>query len=338
MRPTTFPRLVVADNVGVRIWDNADSITTDALQDATLTGMAGNATAVAYADDRLFVTGSDSTDSLFRFDNASSLTTGATPTATVPTTAFNGTPQSVVYKLEVDRADRLWITGGAGEIRLFSGASSLGASSTSQAAFTHPFGQIFNHAYDPMGDTLFGGQVSGPGVLGFDSPLTASGEGVTHDWTLIDTLTPSWLEVRSDKLFVASFNDPPLRIWNGISALSTTTAPDVVMARDTAALSSVNHLHLRGNTMTATNNDAVNGYRVLIYDDATALTASSAPNSTVTHADLVLPKKSILDANDNLYVLMSGSVLIFENATTAPSLKVKLDAYVDGATDMALMQ
>jgi len=54
----------------------------------------------------------------------------------------------------------------------------------------------------------------------------------------------------------------------------------------------------------------------------------------VEHADLLLPNRAYLDSDNYLYVLMSDGLLIFENATTTPSLKAHLSSDIGGADDL----
>jgi hypothetical protein len=141
----------------------------------------------------------------------------------------------------------------------------------------------------------------------------------------------------ADSLYTIDMVTQSVEIWRDISTISAAAAPDAVMS-PYMGLTDPFHLSFQGDTLVVTNNDAPADYRVLLYLDAGSITGDTEPDVTVEHADLVLPNRSYLDSNGFLYVMMSDDLLIFENATTTPSLKAHLSSDISGADDLLIVE
>lgn len=331
--PDTFPRLVVVDESGVMIWDNADLVTEDGAPDATLGGLAGRGLGLAVHDDRLFVASDDETSAVFIYDGASGLGDGSTNDETIPVSAFGDTALATIYDMAPDGAGNLWVD--TGSIRLFMDAASLDSSSSSRARYTHEWGdQIYSMAYDEEGDKLLGGQVSGAGVIVWDAPRSLSGESNEPDWTLGDGFTPTAMAIHADRLYVGSNLAPFLYVWYAISSQDGPGEPDVTLD----GLGDVRDIQVRGSTLVLTTHDFTAEHVIAIFLDVATIASDSTPDVEVTHGSMELPWKSHLTRSGDLYVMDQSGILVFQDATTSPSLRVHITTGLSSPNDMLLME
>ncbi|MBW2264325.1 MAG: hypothetical protein JRG91_20350, partial [Deltaproteobacteria bacterium] len=331
--PDTFPRLVVVDEAGVMIWNNADLITGDRAPDATLGGLTGRGLGLAVHHDRLFVASDDALSPVFIYDGASTLEDGSTNDETIPVSAFGDSALATIHAMEPDGSGNLWV--GYGYIRLFMDADSLTSSSSSRARYIHEWGdQIFSMAYDEEGGKLLGGQVSGAGVIVWDAPLSLSGESNEPDWTLHDGFTPTAMAIHADRLYVGSNLAPFLNIWYSISSQSSPAAPDVSLSE----LSDVRHIHSRGSTLVLTMQDFTASHAIAIFLDVASITSGSTPDVEIMHEDMELPWKAHLTRSGDLYVMDLSGILVFADATTSPTLRVHITTDLSSPNDMLLME
>ncbi len=328
-------RLFVADGTAVLIWDDAEDIDSDRTPDAALSGIDGNALGLALDGDRLFVGSSNSTTPVLIYDDASLIGHGETPDDNLNVAAFGDYPLSSINEMRVDEQERLWIN--SGFIRMFEGAQTLGSTSSSLAQYTHEWGpQIFSMVVDTAGDKLLGGQVSGAGVIAWNEPGSKSGETNEADWQLHAGISPASMAIHNDRLYVACWNPPYMQIWNNISTLSSSTAPDVTM-ESASDLDSAQHVSFRGDVMVVTVSNAPNTYKVNIYLNAGAIDGETSADFEITSEFMNLPRKALLDRRGNLFVMHGNGILIFGDATTSPYLKANLESDLSWPNDFVLM-
>jgi hypothetical protein len=341
--PSTFPRLVVANlntPKGVKIWDNVDTTTSDRACDATLGGMGSDgAIGLAIDSDRLFAASDSSTTPLFMWDNASTASNGTSPTDSLPVSAFAGTPLAMVYDMFVDAQGHLYICNGY--IRLFLNASSLSASSSSQAQFTHQWGQqIYAMASETAGNKLIGGQVSGAGMICWNNPAAKSGETNLEDWILQAGGTPSHMAVAGNRLYMTSNSAlgvmDYVNIWDNVSSISTGTAPTVTMGT-ASVLNSAVHVQVTNDILVVTINSPPT-YQVNIYANASSITGEVTPTQQITHANMVLPTQAHLANDGRLYVMDSDGILIFRGAATAPAFVCEITTNISSPRGFLIME
>jgi hypothetical protein len=330
-------RLVVAGDMGVLMWNSADSIGSDVAADVTL-GSVTEGYGLALDGNRLFVA-SQGANPLHIFDNADSLADAATSDAALSQAAFGGSALPDLYDMFVDGADRLWICDG-NSIRLFMDASALTSASTSRAQFTHAWSQLYTMGVDIAGDRLIGGQISGAGAVVYDSPASATGEGNTPDWTLAGGGLPRRMAVVGDRLYVASaVASAPwgyVNIWNNISSVDAAAAPDVTMG-SASNLDLAVDLLIRDNTLVVC---VTNGIvrKVNVYSGASSIGGEILPDREITDASMGIPKKAYLAGDDRLYVLAHDGVCVFENARTSPTFVVKIASGITSARDFVVIE
>jgi hypothetical protein len=325
--PVTLPRLVVSDpDAGVLLWDNADEITSDAAADATLGDLSGHALALALYGERLVVASSDGTYAFFIYDDIARIGDGASYDDRIGVDAVGGSALSQVGEMSADGEGNLWTVIYQGSIWLVREGASLGSASPGQVEFMHPWSQINSMELDVAGNKLLGGQISGAGLIVWNDPTSDTGTGNENDWTLHVASATSML-IDSDRLYVGCWNEPYLQIWNGISSITATAAPDATMAAG-SNLDEVWDVFVRDNVLVAcvftTGVSKVN-----VYLDAGALDGETAPDFEIDDALLDWPRKAYLDANENLYVMDSDGILIFSNALSAPALVTEITAAAD---------
>lgn len=338
-RPVNYPRLIVAQAGGIFIWDNIDEATGDPAADYTLGGFSGNGLGLAVCGDRLIAGSDNTTNALYFYDGIEELSDTSTPAAVIGTDELTSGALSQIYGMNIDSGNNLWLVSSdnIGSISLFANVPGITSSSTMKAQFSHNFQQIYSGVYDPVGVKLIGGQISGAGILVYDDPLNDTG-AQTEDWKLKDIAGIFCFALSGNSLYGCNLANSNILIWRNISGVSTTTEPDVTLNSASNGIDDPMYISIYGNKLVVTNQDGPSNYNVKIFLNASTINGSSTAASTITDTDLVIPTKALLDMNDNLYVLMNGSILIFENATTAPSLKAKIDTDITGAKDMLIVE
>jgi hypothetical protein len=227
----------------------------------------------------------------------------------------------------------LWVTNGSpGSVLLFENASTLTSASSDTAEYTHQWGQISDAAYLPGQDRLLGTQVSGAGLLAYDTATSATGT-VEEDWTF--STSSGWsMALEAGSLYVTGLSGgsgPYLRIYRNVSAITSTSAPTIEL---TTGLDDCLYLGVFHGRLAMS---CANPGRVFLFLDASAITSTSTPDVTITLPGNV-PRAAILDAVDNLYVRDSGQVYVYANATTTPTLQATLDSSVDSSAGMWLLE
>jgi len=326
-KPPTYPRLVVASASGVQIWDHADVLAAPRVADATLAGIDASALGLALHGDELFVTSSHPSNAVYRF--AATLADGATPTGAVTAASFGGALYAAHTKLQVDRNGDLWIAAG-GTLHLVASASTATAAS---AHFTHPWQQIFGMAYDETGDHLFGGQVSGAGLLVWNQAKARTGEVTAMDYALSST-SAFHAEIAADRLYVSHYAPPDVAVWDGISAVTAGRAPDHTLATLCDAGSSAELRYITVTTddvLIVIHNEIVGGTqieKVCMFKGASTMTAGRAPDAVASDPSLYPSAsnidKAVLTKDGRLFVLDRTGIAIFDHALDAPVFVTKL--------------
>jgi hypothetical protein len=334
--PVTLPRLVVSDSTaGVLVWDNADEITSDVAADATLGDLSGEPLALALFEERLVVASSDATHAFFIYDDIARIGDGESFADRIGIDAVGGSAMSQVAEMGADAEGNLWTVIYQGSIWLVREGASAGSGSPGQVEFSHPWMQINSMELDVAGEKLLGGQISGAGLIVWDDPLSAAGTGNENDWALRSDVSPTSMLIDGDRLYVGCWNAPYVLIWNGISSITAPAAPDATMAEG-SNLDQVWHVLVRDNVLVACVFDT-GVSKVNVYLDAAALSGETAPDFEIDDALLDRPRKALLDANENLYVMDSDGILIFSHALSAPALAAELTAAAD-PTDLLLVE
>jgi hypothetical protein len=305
------------------MWDHADEISSDEAADVTLGDLSGEALALALYEDRLVVASSDDTHAFFLYDDASRAEDGATYSDRIGVDAVGGDALWRVSEMSSDDDGNLWTVIYEGSIWLIREGASLGSGSPGQVEFMHPWMQINSMVLDHAGNKLLGGQISGAGLIVWNDPLSATGTGNEHDWDLHGADATSMV-IAGDRMYVGCWNEPFVQIWDAISSITATAAPDATMAGG-SNLDQVWHVSVRDNVLVACVHD-VSVSQVNIYLDAAALDGETAPDFEITDTLLNWPRKALLDANENLYVMHQDGMLIFSQALSSPSLAASLTA------------
>jgi len=320
----TLPRLVVSDaEAGVLMWDNADTISSDAAADAALGDLSGEPLALALHEGRLIVASSDATHAFFLYDDAARAADGESWDDRIGVEAVGGDALFRVAEMSADGAGNLWTVAYQGSIWLIREGASLGSGSPSHVEFMHPWSQINSMVLDAAGSKLLGGQISGAGLIVWDDPMSFTGTGNENDWALHNADATSMV-IDGERLYVGCWNEPFVQIWDGIASITAPAAPAAAMAAD-SNLDQVWHVFVRDNVLVACVHE-VDVSKVNVYMDAAALSGETAPDLEITDAALNWPRKAYLDANENLYVMHQDGVLIFRDALTAPALAASLTA------------
>jgi hypothetical protein len=336
---TEYPKLFVADDDGVRIWNGVAGLSSDQDADAVLDGPSGAALGLALFEDRLFVATDEATNALYIYDDASSLADGASNDDTIHTGAFAGdAPLFSVYEMFADTSGNLWID--YGYIRRFADAANLDNSSGSAAQYWHTWGpQLYSMAYDEATDMLIGGQVSGDGLVVWDDAATLSSEGNAHDWQLYAGTTPASLALEDDYLFLGNGSglEPFLLVFGDVSTLPPLSDPTAELGAD-SSLGAVHGVCVRNDLLFAAVNDPPL-YQIARFDDASTLAGDTDPDMLFDSTAMVMPTEVFLDVYGNLYAIEDTGIVIFGDAASdSPVWKVKLDTDVDSPNDIFVME
>jgi hypothetical protein len=331
--PATHPRLVVASAAGVQIWDHADELATATAADATLAGIDATALGLAVHVDDLFVTSTHPTSAVYRF--ATTLEDGATPTGSVSAASFGGALVASHTKLQVDANDDLWIEH-AGTLHLVTSASTATGAS---AHFTHPWGQIAGMAYDETGDHLFGGQISGAGLLVWNQAATRTGEVAAMDYALSST-SAFHAEIAADRLYVSHYSPPDIAVWDDISAVTGSRPPDHTLATLCGSSSAeLRYIAVTADDVLVVIHSEDQVETVCMFKDASTMTAGRAPDAVASDPSLDPSAsnidKAVLTSDGRLFVLDRSGIAIFDNALVAPVFVTKLP--IESPMDMLVL-
>ena len=337
--PATFPRLFLASRGhGLSIWNNADRLAADVAPDAHIDIPPAGAAQLARRGNRLFVTANipngSTADPVRIFDGASTLAGGASPTDTLSPSTFPSSqgPEWV----QVDALGELW-TNQLNGPWLIGDAFAVGHATVGRAHFTHPWGQIGGFVYDPSGDKLLGGQISGAGALAWNGPRAKTGDGIASDWTL-DPSIALWSQTIADGRYWAVDYNSHVYAWNDIASVAAAKAPDVTMELGTGKQTS---------SIRVTSDDVLivtieQPGTILLWKDAKNVTTGMAPTATVTDPIMAssFVRGAILGKSGRLYVRDDLGVVMFDDPFGTPKLVARLtDAAVTGeiATDASFL-
>jgi hypothetical protein len=190
---------------------------------------------------------------------------------------------------------------------------------------------------------LFGGQISGAGVLVWNDAASQTGE-VTSDWTL--SAQPVFhAVVAADRLYGAAYA-PDISIWNAISTVTAAHAPDRVLH---GVCGGGNDAELRYLTVTADDtlvvvHNAPGGgtgshTKACLFRNASTL-ADGAPPDAIAESDALYSTGSNSDkavlVGTRLFVLSRDGIAIFDDALDTPAFVALLP--VTEPTDLLVMQ
>jgi hypothetical protein len=142
------------------------------------------------------------------------------------------------------------------------------------------------------------------------------------------------MAIHADRLYVGSNLAPFLHVWYAIAWQDGPAEPDVTLD----GLGDVRHIQARGSTLVLTTHDFTEEHVVAIFLDVATITSDSTPDVEVTHGSMELPWKSHLTRSGDLYVMDSSGILVFQDATTSPSLRVHITSGLSSPNDMLLME
>ena len=323
----------------MRLWNNANTLVADTASSANLAGIGSSPFSLSATPTSLFVVsngGSGTAGTVLRFDNPLTLVGGAMPAGKIPGSIL---PLQPVITSQRDAKGNLWVQSTPGEIHLILDAGSLTSTTQPAASFTHPFTQIFGLVYDPTGDRLFGGQVSGAGILVWNAATSRMGDAGTQDFVLsLDTAQT--MQISGDRLYTSFFTSN-IKVWNSISTVTAPKPFDFALTIDAGSISpnpSIRDQHVDHGTLVVSVTGTGMAAYVYLYPNASTITAASLPATIVSHASFVSVKKAVLGADGTLYVLDSDGVSIFSDALTAPTFKTEIKTGILNPTDLLLLE
>lgn len=259
------------------------------------------------------------TQTVKRFANPATVTATSTPAVAIP---GNVLPLSGVADARLDPLGNLWFGTSPGRVKLLANAAAATAATGPTAEFTHPFEQILGFAFEPTGRRLYGAQVSGAGMLVWNSADSRAGDAGMHDFVLATMPNAQTLTIGQDRLF-SSFFTSTIGVWNQVSTLSAPHAVDFTMRVDggSGTSPSIRHHGVFNGTLVVTVQVNSTTGAVFLFPNAASLSASSVPAVIVSGPTLgANMKRSILGADGTLYVLDGNSVSVFGQALTSPTL------------------
>lgn len=328
---------------GVFVWDDPDSIASAVAPTTTLTdpSINGGSQCVALLGKRLFVgleTGVSSTaTALVAFDGADVITGAAAPAAKIPVSAFVGGNPGIQRLYPARSGDTLWTNSFLQGSQLFTGASTLTSASTAKAKFTHAFQQTPGLAYDPAGDRLFLGQISGAGFLAWNAAATKTGTPANDFATTgngVWTATIAQNRLYAGGSLTNGGNVNAVMVWTNVSGFTASTAPTFSLTNASGINGFVPDVSIANDVLVV----ALQNNKVNLYANASGLTGDKAPTASAT-TNLNQPKRALLSKTDHLFVLDAEGIAIFKTATTTPTFVAKIKVPTGGtATDLALME
>jgi hypothetical protein len=329
--PDLLPRLFVAVGEQVAFYDIADELAGDMAPEGTVSPGGGQAQAIAVWEDRLFVAGDDADTPLSIWEGADEMDHGAAVDDAVPVAGFGGAALPAAHQMMADEDANLWIADGS--VRLLKDAANLGAGSMQSARFNGSGGAVVTSvAHDRVGAKLIGADGGGSELPVWDTPLAAAGDTAVS-WSLSASAASDWLTLADDRLFGTGAS-PVLRIWSGIGQVVAPTAPNVTVA-PSGDLTRLVHAFVRDGVLAVCDSEQD---KVGIFLDVASIQNDGAPDLLISDAAMATPREAILDQGDRLFVRVSNGVVIFDGATTNPTLQATLKMGIDGPNDIALME
>jgi hypothetical protein len=327
------------------VWDDVSSITMDSAPTFTLgdSSLASGTRGMVLAKKRLFIGTPQAKAALVAFDGAEALGSSTVPAAKIPLSQLIATakdwsswsPDQLVWDA---RSDSLWVGNQLGTEH-FSGAHSISSSSTAKALFTHPWHQLPGVAYDPIGDRLLLGQISGAGLLAYDGASSASGTP-EPSFVLLPS-SPAWsLSIDGGRLYAMipggnSSTPATLAVWKDIASASAAKAPSFTMGENAELYGFAEFVTVNSNVLIA----CMQSGEVHLWTHASALSADTAPTQTITLAAEHSPKKALLGAvSGRLYVMDDEGIAIYATPITAPTLVTKLKSGIEKPVDFAVLE
>ncbi len=237
----------------------------------------------------------------------------ATDAGHVPTggASFGG---ALAGSMSVTRGDggvSLWTSAGSGEVIRIDQADRFTGPVQPTATYRHPFQQIFSNAYDPLGDRLYGGQVSGAGLIGWNQASRVAGDAGMHDFA-VTTNNYGKVVVAGSQLFAMQFAGT-VAVYNDVATLAGARTP-ITLSVVSGSNASLRDITVSDGALvtveyTGSGSAAVGTER--IYRNIAALTAPRAADTVVTHASLQTLRTARLGADGSLYVLDADGLSIF---------------------------
>lgn len=340
-----LPRLVVASRgatgVGtysVRIWDNANTVTSDVPANVALGGIDAPAAALAvdFEQRNLYVvheTTSAGAPVLQRFAEPGRLD-GGSPAMRI--TAGTLGPVQQVNEVQLDAIGALWIQRGPGEVLRLDSVASATATTGWSARYTHPFDQLAGFVFEQTNNRLFAAQVSGAGILVWNQANTETGDAGTHDFVLA-TDTVQQLEIGGGRLY-ASFFEKEIKVWSSIGTASSPRAYAFALRADAGTNASIRDQAVFNDNLVVTVQTTPSTGQVLIYKSIGITFMDRAPDVVIEHPSLGAVTKSVLGRDGTLYVLDLNGVTIFGDALTTPVFKTELTTGLSVPADLELLE
>jgi hypothetical protein len=310
-------RLFVTSSVGVLVWNNPQSLSTTRAADVTLPVVGARAVETFGA--QLFVLG---TAGVAGFSDALSVTSSSAPAFTIPTSALTPAPTMPTTRLvaaSIGDGVGLFVWSQEGAWLL---PPPLSATTTTRAAFRHPFMQLPSLVYVPAvgalnGNRLFMGQISGAGLLAWNDPGLATG---TPTHAFASTPANVWaLGSTGSRLvgggsFGASVPATGVGLWNNVTSFSAARAPDVLLASATSTFSSNDFIpdlsceQGSSGARLAVGVQNLSNHRILVWTNADTATASTGPAYS---GALPASPRRVLSSGGRYYALTQGAVDVF---------------------------
>jgi hypothetical protein len=337
---TGVTRLFVTTQDGVAVWDNPESIAADVMPTTTLNHASvsgGKARGIALLGKRLFV-GANGNPILVAFDLADIVMGGMSPAVQLPISAVTGS-NNVFDAIYVDSAtNTLWPVSFNNGAQLFTMAATLNSSAFSRAQYTHSFMQLPGFAFDAANKRLFLGQISGAGMLAWNSADTKLGIFNTPDFTVVSTQAFWSIAIAQNRMYAGNTVSPmSIAVWSNLGAVNTATAPTFSMTGAGSGLPAsggfIPHVAVTNDVLVVT----IQANTINLYKNASALAGQAMPSPTIT-SNMNNPKKTILAKSNKLYVLDSEGVAIFKDATTTPVFVAKVKMGLNNVRDFVLME
>jgi hypothetical protein len=317
------------------VWDKSSSITADVPPTFTLSdpSVTSGTLGLALAKKRLIVGTTQATGAILAFDGADALTGSAPPAAKIPASQLLAPSPTCTLTSQLTwdaKSDSLWVGHYCGTEH-FSGASAISSSSSATALFTHPWYQLPGVAYDPIGDRLFLGQISGAGLLAYNSASSAS--GAPSPSFVLSQSSAAWsMTIAGDRLYASMGSASTIAVWNGISGVSAAKAPDFTMGTLSGLSGFPQYVGVNGDVLVACMQSGI----VHLWTHASALGGDAMPTQSITIAN---PTKALIGPlSGRLYVMDDKGIAIYDTPTTAPTLVARITSGIVNPTDFAVLE
>jgi hypothetical protein len=239
---------------------------------------------------------------------------------------------------------------GSGSIHLVANARTA---TSPTAHFTHPFGQIAGMVYEELGKKLLGGQISGAGLLVWNSAAARTGDVTATDYKLDDAvafhLDIGASPVGGGRLFASAYG-PNVFIWNSIGTVGAPKSPDVTMTSVCGATGvgpEIRYLTVKDDVLVVIHNHIDSSTNtqietVCLFQGASSISGSRAPDAIAASPALKSTgsnrDKAWLTTDGHLFVVVADGVVIFRNAKTAPVFVTKLTSGIGVPYDLIVME